>query len=181
MKINLLKNRRTLSEKDYLREKQFLQYSVTALVVVLIVTIAMALWNFALSSKLSGIEATITKANTQLEGLAEANVQQIYVKNRLGLIGTFLDDQSVARESLQQILALSIPGAAIGGLRFVDERSVSVVVRAESQPVMAEVIEYYTREDSYFPQVVSEGMSRLKDGMYEIKLIVTLPVEKQKS
>ena len=107
MRVNLLKNRRVLSEKDYLREKKFLQGSVIGLVLVVFITIAMALWNFVLSQKLKGIEEEITKASSQMQGLSDANAEQVYVKNRLSLIGNFLDDQAIARESLQSVLALS--------------------------------------------------------------------------
>lgn len=175
MRINLLKNRRVLSEKDYLREKKFLQISVVGLVIVFVVTAAMAIWNYALSSRLSGIEEAITEANKQMQGLATANAEQVYVKNRLSLIGNFLDDQSIARESLQQILALSLPGVSIGGITFESETEVVVIVSADSAVSLAEALSYYQRDDAYFPQVVSEGLSRNKDGRYELRLVLTLP------
>lgn len=182
IRINLLKNRRVLSEKDYLREKKFLQISVVSLVIVFVITVAMAIWNFALSQRLLGIEESITEANKQMQGLATANAEQVYVKNRLSLIGGFLDDQSVARESLQQILALSLPGISIGGITFESESEVMVTVTAESVVALSSAIEYYKRDDAYFPQVVSQGMSRNKDGLYEMRLVLTLPTnDKEKS
>lgn len=179
MKINLLKNRKVLSEKDYLREKKFLQIAITSLVIVFVLTLAMALWNWMLSNKLANIESSISKANSQLSGLAEANAEQVYVKNRLTLIGNFLDEQAVSRESLQQVLALSLPGVTIGGINFMDKNQVEVVIDADSVESLGSVVSYYEQQDGYFPQVISQGMTKLKDGGYEMKLTLTLPHNKQ--
>lgn len=181
MRVNLLKNRRVLSEKDYLREKKFLQSAVVGLVLVVFITVAMALWNFVLSQKLKGIEEEIAKASSQMQGLTEANAEQVYVKNRLGLIGNFLDDQAVARESLQKVLALSLPGVSIGGMSFESASEISVTVSAESQPALKEALAYYQQPDGFFPQVVSMGVSRNKEGRYEMKLVLTLPLKDEKS
>ncbi|MCQ3944168.1 MAG: hypothetical protein DPW11_00085 [bacterium] len=181
MRVNLLKNHRVLSEKDYLREKKFLQAAVVGLVLVVFVTVAMALWNFVLSQKLRGIEEEIAKASSQMQGLTEANAGQVYVKNRLGLIGNFLDDQAIARESLQEVLTLSLPGVTIGGMSFESASEISVTVSAESQPALKEALAYYRRTDGFFPQVVSNGISRSKEGRYEMKLVLTLPLKDEKS
>lgn len=181
MRVNLLKNRRVLSEKDYLREKKLLQSAVVGLVLVVFITVAMALWNFVLSQKLRGIEEEIAKESSQMQGLTEANAEQVYVKNRLGLIGNFLDDQAVARESLQKVLALSLPGVTIGGMSFESANEISVTVSAESQPALKEALAYYQQADGFFPQVVSNGVSRNKEGRYEMKLVLTLPLKDEKS
>ncbi len=181
MRVNLLKNRRVLSEKDYLREKKFLQSSIIGLVVIVFVTVAMAIWNLVLSQRLKGIEEKITKASSVMQGLSEANAEQVYVKNRLSLIGNFLDDQSIARESLQKVLSLSLPGVTIGGMSFLSENEISLSVSADSQPALKEAIAYYEQKDSYFPQVVSQGVSRSKEGKYEMKLVLTLPLKDEKS
>ncbi len=177
MRVNLLKNRRVLSEKDYLREKKFLQGAVIGTIIVVFVTVAMAIWNFALSQRLNGIETEITQTSAQLQGLAEANAEQVYVKNRLGLIGNFLDEQAVARESLQKILALALPGVAIGGLTFESENEIVITVSAETQSALGAALSYYQDSESYFPQVVSQGVTRNMDGSYSIKLLLTLPSE----
>lgn len=181
MKVNLLKNRRVLSEKDYLREKQLLQYSVIGLVLVVLVTISLALWNFVLSQKLKSIEEEITRSSTQMQGLSEANAEQVYVKNRLSLIGSFLDDQAIARESLQKVLALSLPGVTFGGMSFESNNEILVTVSADSQPALRDALAYYQQKDGYFPQVVSQGVSRNKEGRYEMKLVLTLPLKEDKS
>lgn len=181
MRVNLLKNRRVLSEKDYLREKKLLQSSVVGLVVVLVITISMALWNFVLSQKLRGIEQEITKASSVIQGLSEANAEQVYVKNRLSLIGNFLDEQAIARESLQKVLALTLPGIAIGGMSFESESEIVVTLNADSQQALKEVLSYYEEEESYFPQVLSHGVTRNKEGKYELKLTLSLPLKDIKS
>lgn len=175
MRINLLKNRRVLSEKDYIREKQFLRLATTGMLIVVVITIAMAIWNFTLSRRLASIEGEIAQANTQMAGLANANAEQLYVKNRLSLIGNFLNEQEVAREGLQQVLALSIPGVTISGLTFESATEVAVVVAASSQSALAEVVAYYEQKDGYFPQIITRGLSRNKDGLYEMQLLLTLP------
>lgn len=175
MRINLLKNHRVLSEKEYLREKRLAQSSVLVLVVVVIITIAMAIWNFVLAQKLAGIEKSITKANTSMQGLSEANVEQVYVKNRLKLIGNFMDEQTIAREALQQVLALSLPDVTIGGISFNDDEEIRVVVTSATQVALEESLKYYEQEDGFFTQVVNEGIAKTKDGFYEMKVRLSLP------
>lgn len=175
MRINLLKNRRVLSEKDYLREKKFLQLSVIGLGVVLAVSLAMAIWNYGLASRLAKIEASIASANKQMQGLANANAEQVYVKNRLSLIGKFLDEQAIARESLQQVLSLSLPGVVIGAIKFEGTGEVGVTVSADTTEALKLALEYYRDNEGYFPQVVSQGVTRGSEGGYEMKLRLTLP------
>lgn len=177
MRVNLLKNRRVLSEKDYLREKRFLQGSIIGLVVIVVMTVTMAIWNFVLSQRLRGIEEEISEASKKMQGLTEANAEQVYVKNRLGLIGNFLDEQSIARESLQKVLALSIDGVAIGGMTFESQNEIVVTVNAESQGALSSALAYYEQKDGYFPQVISQGIARNKEGRYEMKLVLTLPMK----
>lgn len=175
MRINLLKNHRVLSEKDYLREKQYAQISMLGLVVVVVITVAMAIWNFVLAQKLSGIEASITKANNQMQGLAEANAEQVYVKNRLKLIGNFMDEQTIAREALQQVLALSLPGVTIGAITFAEGDEISVIVSAATQAALEESLKYYQQSEGFFDQIVSEGVSKVKNGSYEMRVKLLLP------
>ncbi len=175
MRINLLKNRHVLTEKDYLKERQFLKFSILGLLVVVVITVAAAGWNIMLSRKLKGIEDSMTKLSSQMQALSGANAEQVYVKSRLKLIGNFLNEQSVARESLQQVLVLSLPGVTIGGLSFEEENEISVTVTADSQKALTDVVDFYKAKDGYFSQVVSDGVNRNKDGGYDLKLRLTLP------
>lgn len=175
MRINLLKNHRVLSEKDYLREKKLAQGALIFLTVVVVITIAMAIWNFVLAQKLAGIEKSITKANTSMQGLSEANVEQVYVKNRLKLIGTFMDEQTIARDALQQVLALSLPNVTIGGITFVESEEIRVIINASTQQALEESLKYYERGDGFFTQVVNEGIAKTKDGTYEMRVRLSLP------
>jgi len=180
MKINLLKDHHVLSEREYSRERSLLRYSVVGLVVLLFLMMAVFFWNFILANKLSGIESSITMASNQLKGLAEANAQQLYVKNRLSLISDFLADRAVSREALQQILTLQIEGVTIGGITYVGDNEVSVTVQANNAEILGRAIEYYKTENGFFPQVVAKGISLQKDGKYEMILILTIPASKNK-
>lgn len=175
MRINLLKNRRVLTEKEYIREQSFLQWSVLGLVITFVLTVAMAIWTFILTSKLSGIESEIASANKQMQGLSEANAEQVFIKNRLDLIGNFLDDQAIARESVQQVLALAIPGVTIGGMKFDQANKIEVVVSANTPGSLSDVLAYYKQKENYFPQVISNGVTRDKDGQYQISLTLSMP------
>ena len=105
--INLLKNRRVLSEKAYQRERMLLRYSVFGIVIVAVLTIALSVVNIVLSMKLSSLDSTITKASSAMAGLTKASAQQVYLKSRLQLVSSYLDNRSTARTALQQIFSLS--------------------------------------------------------------------------
>lgn len=173
--VNLLKNRPTLSEKDYRREQTIFRLTVLSLVVVVFVTAALSIWNFLLSRKLGTIESSITKTSGEMKGLAEANAQQVYLKSRLKLISSFLDERSVSRESMQRVFSLAIPGATISAMSFISETVIGVQVVAQNIQTLNEVVTYYQTDSSFFSQVVSRGISRGKGGTYQLELEFTIP------
>lgn len=173
--VNLLKNRRTLSEKEYQREQQLLRIAVLSLVVTLFITIALSIWNYLLSSRLGSIETAITRSSKDMQGLTAANAQQVYLKSRLKLITTFLDDRTVSRESIQRVFSLNIPGATITSTTFLTDNVIAIQVSSNSVAVLNKVIAYYQTDSSYFMQVVSRGLSRGKDGSYDLQLELTIP------
>jgi hypothetical protein len=173
--VNLLKNHRTLSERDYLRERQMLRLSVLVMVVVVFISIALSIWNFLLSRRLLSIEEAISTASREMQGLTEANAQQIYLKSRLKLITTFLDERSISREALQSVFSLNIPGATISSAAFLSDSIIAVQVTARSASILNDVISYYQGDSSFFTQVVSRGVSRAKDGTYQLELELTIP------
>lgn len=173
--VNLLKNRRTLSEKEYQREQQFLRIAVLSLVIVMFITIALSIWNYLLSSRLTSIEAAITKSSKEMQNLTDANAQQVYLKSRLKLITAFLDDRTVSRESIQRVFSLNIPGATITSTTFLTDNVIAIQVSSNSVAVLNKVIAYYQSDSSYFMQVVSRGISRGKDGSYDLQLELTVP------
>lgn len=175
LRVNLLKNRRTLSENDYRREQTVFRLAVLGLIVVVVVTAALSIWNFWLSRRLLQIESGITKASNEMKGLTEANARQIYLKSRLKLISLFLTERSVSRESMQKVFSLSIPGASITSLSFLTETIIAVQVSSLDITVLNEVVTYYQGDSSFFTQVVSRGVSRAKDGSYELELELTIP------
>ena len=128
------------------------------------------------------IEKPINEAKITFEKTYTTRIEILTeIKNRLSLIGNFLDDQAIARESLQSVLALSLPGVTIGGMSFDKENEVTVTVSADSQGALKEALAYYKQADGFFPQVVSTGVSRNKEGKYEMKLTLTLPLKDEKS
>ncbi len=175
IKINLLKNRRVLSEKDFQKERQYLHWSVVGFIVVLGLTIALSIWNYLLASSLRKTEQAISTASTRLQGLAEANAQQVYLKNRLTMISKFLDERGVSREATQRIFSLSIPGTVVTSLSYVADNVIEAKVTAKDNKVLNEALKYYQTDGQFFPQVVSNGVLRLQDGSYELGLQFTLP------
>jgi hypothetical protein len=175
MKINLLKNRKVLSEKDYLQEQVLLRYSVVTLTVIVVVTVAVSIWNLFLSTRLSGIEKSIATSSSKLQGLTDANARQVYLKSRLQLITDFLDKRGIAREALQRIYSLNIPGATVTAVMFASDTVVSIQVSSRSQASLNDVIAYYQKDSEFFTQVVSRGVSLGTDGAYDIRLDLTIP------
>lgn len=179
MKINLLKTRRVLSEKEYLAERGYLRISIVALLIVLFIVVAMASWNFILSNKLAQVEKGIATATKEMQNLTEANAQQLYLKSRLNLISGFLSDRSLSREALQQVLSINIPGVNIGGVSNVAENELEVKVDASDAFSLIEAVNYYKNDNKFFIQVVSKGITRDAEGKYQLSLILTIPGNKK--
>lgn len=173
--INLLKDKFTLSEKEYQREKMYLQYAVVLFVIIFVVTIALALVSFFFSSRLATIEDEIARGTNELASYTEANAQQVYLKSRLQLITAFLDDRTITREAMQRIFSISIPGVVISGLGFESDNTVSVQMTADSASSLTAAIETLSQPTEFFTQVVSRGISRLTDGGYQVQVLLTIP------
>lgn len=178
---NLLKNRRTLSEKDYLRERMIFKYCVVGLVMVVVVAISLAVWSMFLTSKLAGIERGIKTAASEMEGLAQANAQQVYLKSRLSLITDFLSSRASTRESLQKVLSTEIVGTHIAGVSYLDDSTLLVQYSSEESTALDGLVTYYESDTNYFTQVVSSGLTRSKDGTYLLSLALTIPKKEVKN
>ncbi len=177
VRTNLLKNKRILSEKDYQRERSYLRMAVIGLVVVVSLVAAISIWNFVLSRKLAGIEQTITSTTKDMQGLSQASAQQVYLKSRLKLVTGFLAQRGIARESLQNVLTSSIPGTYISAVAFEGESGIKVEYGADSVVPLKKLLDYFESDTGYFVQVVSSGLTRAKDGSYQLSLVFTLPME----
>jgi len=175
IKTNLLKNRRSLSEKDYQKERGYLQKSVISLVVVMIIVIALSAWNLVLTSKLSNIEDSLKAANKEMQGLTQASAEQIYLKSRLGLVTGFLSSRTDARQSLEKVLATDIPGTHISKLAFEDELTLGVAYEASSSGDLNKLLTYYETDNGYFTQVVNKGITRTENASYNINMTLKLP------
>ncbi|MFH2085840.1 MAG: hypothetical protein ABII21_03605 [bacterium] len=180
IKTNLLKNQQTLSEKDYQKERQFLQWSVFGVVVVVVGVVALSIWNLLLTRQMSTIELAITKASKEMQGLSQASVSQVYLKSRLNLVTGFLADRSIIRDSLQKVFSISIPGVHVAGLAFSEANVVSVQFVASTISPLNAMLAYFQADTGDFTQVASSGLTRAKDGTYQMALALTLPKEEKK-
>lgn len=175
IKINLLKNRHTLSEKEYQQERKYLRMSVIGLVVVVVVVVAISLWNIVLSTNLAKTEAAITSVSKEMQGLVKASAQQVYLKSRLQLVTGFLADKSLTRESLQKIFSTNIAGVHVGSMAFEGDSVIAVQYVSSSVSALQDLLKYYEADTGYFTQAVSRGISRGKDNNYQMTVALSLP------
>ena len=175
IKVNLLKNRHSLSEKEYEQERRYLRYSVMGVISVVVMVVALSVWSLVLTRNLAGIEQSITAASKQMQGLVQASAQQVYLKSRLQLVTGFLNDKSLTRESLQKIFSTSIGGAHVGAVTFENDSVIDVQYVASNPGSLKNLVSYYENDTGYFIQAVSRGLSRSKDGSYQLTVALTLP------
>ncbi len=179
IKINLLKNRKSLSEKDYQKERAYFRRAIVGFVLVVVVAVSVSLWNFVLTLKLSDIEDALQSMNKEMQGLVQANAEQIYLKSRLTLVTGFLSGRTDARESLERVLSTEIPGTHISRLKFEDDTTLGVSYVASSSADLTKLLGYYEADNSYFTQVINKGVSRANDKSYQISLLLNLPRSKK--
>ena len=177
IKINLLKNRPTLSEGEYQRERKYLWSSIMGLIVVTLLVVSMSIWSMVLTSRVTGIERAITQSSREIQNLVEANANQVYLKGRLQLITEYLQKRSRVRQALEHILANEIVGTHINSVAFIEENVIRLQLEAENNEVLNEVLMYYQRENGYFTQIVSRGVTRAREGTFQLTLEMTIPVE----
>lgn len=175
VRTNLLKNRQTLSEKDYQKERKVLRGAIVALVVTVVIAVSLSIWNLMLTRELGGIEKSITATSKEMQGLTQASAQQIYLKSRLKLVTDFLHDRSITREALQKVLSTNIPGTHISGLDFESEYAMGVQYIADDSSALSALLDYYEGDTDYFIQSVSRGLTKSRDGSYQLSLSLSLP------
>ncbi len=175
VRTNLLKNRRTLSEKDFQKERDYFRYSVVAIIVVVILVTALSLWNLLLTRQMLTIEEATTAANREMQGLVQASAQQVYLISRLKYVTGFLADRSINREAMQKILSTTIPGTHVSGVSFEDDRNIEVQYSASESVALDLLLDYYQNDTEFFTQAASKGLSRDKDGVYQLSLGLTIP------
>lgn len=175
VRTNLLKNRPVLSEKDYQRERQLLKNSVVTMVVVVVIVVALSVWNLVLTQKMSKIEAAITASSKEMQGLTTASAQQIYLKSRLNLLTGFLNDRSVVRESMQKVFSTNIEGIHVGAVSFNTDNTLAINYVGNSASAMDKLISYYEADTGYFTQAITTGMTRSKEGSYQMDVVLSLP------
>lgn len=176
VKTNLLKNRHTLSEKEYQGERDLLKKSIILILVVGVLVVAISIWNLVLTQKMSGIEKAFATTSKEMQGLTQASAQQVYLKSRLSLVTQFLNERSVARESLQKVFSTDLVGVHVGGVTFENSNELAIEYYANSSDSLDRLISYYENDTGYFTQVTTTGISRSKDGIYQMNVNLSLPV-----
>ena len=175
LQINLLKSHRVLSEKDYIKEYSIFKLAIVSLIVAIIVVLSLGAWNWIVTRELLDVEKAITAASNQIKGLAKANAEHVYVKSRLNLVNKFMDEQEITRESLQQVLSIQIPGLAVGGIIFEDDKTIKLTMIARDQVALSQAIDHYKKNEQYFSQVSVESLSRDANGRYEMTVKLLMP------
>lgn len=181
IKINLLKNRPALSEREYQREHNVLRWSLVALVMIVLGVVALSLWKVVLVRNLTEVETEMAAASRDIQGLVQANASQIYLKSRLKLITAYLTERTVIRESLQKVLANDVAGTHVDGASFIEDNLLRIQVAAGTNEALEEALKYYQASGASFVQVVSRGITRSRDGQYQLTLDLTLPVGAKKN
>jgi len=179
VKTNLLKNRKSLSEKEYNQEKKYLQYSVVGLVLSVVVVSGISIWNFMLSSKLASIEKALTNANKEMQGLVQASAEQIYLKSRLNLLTGFLSSRANTRKSLENVLNAEIPGTHLSKIGFRDDITLAVTYEASTSGSLADLLKYYETDNGFFTEVVNNGIATSEGEKYNLNLYLTLPKDEK--
>lgn len=175
VKTNLLKDRRTLSEGDYQKERLYLRYSILGLVIVVICVIALSVWNYVLSRQLQKTEQSLRALAIEMQGLSEASAQQVYLASRLKLVSEFLGERALTSEALEKVLSTFLPGTHVGGVTFEEDDSLNVEFVSNSVGSLDRLLTYYQTDTGYFVQAVSRGLSRLKDGTYQMTITLVPP------
>jgi hypothetical protein len=140
------------------------------------VVVAFSIWNLVLTNQLSNIDKSLTSTSKEMQGLVQASAQQVYLKSRLTLITGFLLNRTQARDSLQKVLSTNIPGTHVGGVTFESETVIGVQYVSNSLSSLDQLLKYYQEDTGgYFTQAVSRGLTRLKDGSYQMSVSLTLP------
>lgn len=174
-KINLLKDSPTLSDQNYEKERDYFRYSIICAILVIVIMLAGFIWQYVLTTRFENTENRITEINKQLIGLTDANAQQIYLKSRLKLIEQFLSDRSVSREAIQKVFSLTIPGVIVSGVSFEDNNVMTLQTESDDVLSFANLVDYFSQDTDFFLQVVSRGVSRTDEGLYQMQLSLVLP------
>lgn len=175
IRTNLLKNRSTLSEKDFLREHGLLRIATGAVATTIIAVVVLSIWNYLMTGQLEQIEAEIVATTEEMQGLVLANTAQVYLKNRLSLVTSFLDEREVTRESMQTLLSTEIPGTHVAGVAFEGETLLNVSYVSSNSESLAALLKHYEGDTQYFTQATSNGITRSKDGNYQTSLTLVIP------
>ncbi len=177
LKINLLKKRRAISEKEYLRERKMFVFALTGFLgLFLLMSVFFGLEMFDLW-KLKKTKNRVAKAESRLSELQLVTKGQLYLRSRLNLVKDFLDSRVKGREAVERVFSLNLPGVVVSGVSFTDNQVLEVRLRAKSVSALDEAFQWL-KNDNFFLQVVNRGVSRMENGSYDMQLELTMPKDK---
>ena len=177
LKINLLKKRRAISEKEYLREKKLFIMALTGfLSLFLVMSVFFGLQMFNLW-QLKKVKAKVSKAEARLTDLKPVTQGQLYLRSRLDLVRDFLKSRVKGREAVERVFSLNLPGVVVASVSFGDKQILRMRLKATSAMALDEAFKWL-EEDNFFLQAVNRGISRLEDGSYTMQLELTMPKDK---
>ncbi len=174
LEINLLKTRRAISEKEYLRERKMFVISLTTfLSLFLIMSVFFGLQMFELWQ----VKKTKTQVNKAEARLADLNIvtqNQLYLRSRLDLVRDFLKTRVRGREAVERVFSLNVPGVVVASVSFGDKQILRVRLNAVSVIALDETFRWL-KSDDFFLQVINRGVSKLENGEYTMQLELTMP------
>lgn len=173
--INLLKKRSAISRKQRQLEKKLFGWSMVVFVVVVVSSIVIFVMNLLAVRNLEKTETEIKRINSELVGLQEANFRQLYLKNRLQLVGDFFRSRISGREAIQRIFSIDIPGVTISGVTFESDTELALQLDSKNIHPLNEAYEYFGGVETFFPQVINRGVSRMDEGEYIMQLDLIMP------
>ncbi len=176
LKINFLKKRRAISEKEYLRERKLFVISLTGFLGLFVVMLVLFGLQFFNLWQIKKTKAKLDKAESKLAGLKEVSARQLYLRSRLDIVKDFLNSRVKSREAIEKIFSLDIPGVVVANVTFVDEQDIMASLEANSVIALSRAFEWF-KESNFFIQVVNKGVSKLVNGSYTAQLILTIPRE----
>ncbi len=174
--VNLLKKRRGISEKLWQTEYKLFRSVVVAFLVLTVVVLVVFLWTLLLSRRISAVVQDSEKVRAQFAGLEGANVQQLYLKNRLKLLQQFFLERVSTREALERVFAIDIPGVVVLDVSFETDTLISMRIGALGVGELEKAYEFFSEaEDMFFNKVVNRGVTRVDDGSYTMEIELTVP------
>ena len=179
IQINLLKKSTGLTEKQYVLERRIFVVSLVSFIFVVVLSALVFGWNLYTVRSVSSVEEKVSRKEAEFSELKDASYKQLYIKSRLKIIDEFFKDRVLIRESLKRVFSIDIDGVFISSVSFENNEVIGLQVVADDVLILDSVFDYFREEDSFFVQVVNNGTSRSDEGIYSMRLSMTLPTSEE--